>query len=151
MRSIIFILTAILFIHTDVKAQNAEDSVKSVITTLFTAMKNSDSALLKTGFSDNCIFQTVAMNKEGKASVKDELLSEFLTSVASQPKGALDEQIKFDIIRIDGSLAIVWTPYQFFYNGKFSHCGVNSFQLVKISGEWKIQYLIDTRRKTGCK
>jgi len=67
------------------------------------------------------------------------------------PKDAADERIVFETIRIDGPLASVWTPYNFYYEGKFSHCGVNSFQLVKINGEWKIQYLIDTRRKQGCK
>ena len=29
----------------------------------------------------------------------------------------------------------------------FSHCGVNSFQLFNDNGQWKIIYLIDTRRK----
>jgi len=54
------------------------------------------------------------------------------------------------VVKIDGPLAIVWTPYKFYFNGKFSHCGVNSFQLVRFNGVWKIQYLIDTRRRAGC-
>ncbi|HNA01067.1 MAG TPA: hypothetical protein PLN49_09415, partial [Ferruginibacter sp.] len=66
------------------------------------------------------------------------------------PKDAADERITFDVVRVDGALAIAWTPYKFYFNGKFSHCGVNSFQLVRFNGEWKIQYLIDTRRKAGC-
>ena len=33
---------------------------------------------------------------------------------------------------------------------KFSHCGVNSFQLVKGDRGWQIVYLIDTRRKDDC-
>lgn len=134
-----------------VAAQSAEDSVKTTVNRLFTAMKTSDSALLKTCFADKSILQTIAKSKEGNISVKDETLNEFASSISSQPKGSLDEQITFDIIRIDGPLAIVWTPYNFYYNGKFLHCGVNSFQLVRINNEWKIQYLIDTRRKAGCK
>ncbi|MEM9869076.1 MAG: nuclear transport factor 2 family protein, partial [Bacteroidota bacterium] len=34
--------------------------------------------------------------------------------------------------------------------GTFSHCGINSFQMVNFGGEWKIIYLIDTRGKEGC-
>lgn len=45
---------------------------------------------------------------------------------------------------------MVWAPYQFYYKGKFSHCGADSFQLVRINGKWKIQYLVDTRRSQGC-
>lgn len=133
------------------KAQSAEDSVKAVVSNLFTAMKNSDSILLKTCFAQKSILQTIVKNKEGVVSVKDESFIEFAASISNQPKGSLDERIVFDIVKIDGPLAIIWTPYNFYYNGKFSHCGVNSFQLVKINGEWKIQYLVDTRRKAGCK
>jgi hypothetical protein len=27
---------------------------------------------------------------------------------------------------------------------------VNSFQLIKLDGKWKISYIIDTRKKEGC-
>jgi hypothetical protein len=66
------------------------------------------------------------------------------------PKGAADEQIVFETVKVDDDLAMVWTPYRFIFNGKFSHCGVNSFTLVKLNGEWKINYVIDTRRKEKC-
>ncbi|MCJ7759077.1 MAG: nuclear transport factor 2 family protein, partial [Gillisia sp.] len=55
----------------------------------------------------------------------------------------------FDI-RINGALANVITPYSFYVNGNLSHCGVNSFQLFKESGNWKIIYIVDTRIKEGC-
>ena len=47
-------------------------------------------------------------------------------------------------------MAHVWAPYEFWYNGEFSHCGVNSFQLFKEEDTWKIIYLIDSRRKEDC-
>ena len=150
-RPFLFFMSFSLSVSLAAKAQTAEDSVKAAVNNLFTAMKNSDSILLRTCFTGNSILQTIVKNKEGNIVVKDESLNEFLISVSSQPKGSLDEQIVFDMLRIDGPLAITWTPYNFYYNGKFIHCGVNSFQLVRINNEWKIQYLIDTRRKTGCK
>lgn len=133
------------------QAQSAEDSVKIVINNLFKAMKNSDAILSKSVFTDSAILQTIGKNKEGETVVKTLALTSFIESIGQLPIGAADEQISFDLIKIDAALAIVWTPYQFFFNGKFSHCGVNSFQLVKLNNEWKIQYLIDTRRKTECK
>jgi hypothetical protein len=51
---------------------------------------------------------------------------------------------------IDAGVAAVWTPYEFYYEGKFSHCGVDSWQMMKVQGEWKITQLTDTRRKTNC-
>jgi hypothetical protein len=131
-------------------AQTAEDSVKAVINSLFTGMKNADGFLLKSQFSDSAVLQTISRNKEGKMVVVTDKVEDFASLVNGLKKDSADERIQFEIIRIDGPLAIVWTPYNFFYNGKFSHCGVNSFQLVRFDGVWKIQYLIDTRRKKGC-
>ena len=139
-----------LNISSTLKAQMDEDSVKISINKLFDGMKNSDATLLKSAFADSAILQTITHDKEGKTTVKNELVTEFAAFVSKQPKGAADERIVYDLIKIDGPLAIVWTPYKFYFNGTFSHCGINSFQMVKLNGEWKIQYLIDTRRKNGC-
>ncbi|HMU47456.1 MAG TPA: nuclear transport factor 2 family protein [Chitinophagaceae bacterium] len=132
-------------------SQSPEDSVKSVINTMFAAMKNADGNLLKSVFSDSVIFQTIGRTKEGAMVVRNESANGFAEQVSKAAPGALDERIVFETIKIDGPLAIAWTPYNFYYNGQFSHCGVNSFQLVRLNGVWKIQYIIDTRRRQGCK
>ena len=131
-------------------AQSAEDSVKTVINNMFTAMKNADGAGLKNCFSDSIVFQTIARNKEGAMVVRTESPAGFIDQISKAAPGSLDERIRFETVKIDGPLAIAWTPYSFYYNGQFSHCGVNSFQLVRFNGIWKIQYIIDTRRKAGC-
>jgi hypothetical protein len=145
-----FLLITFVFTIVFVKAQTAEDSIKAAINQLFTAMKNSDAALLKASFADSAILQSVAVNKDGKVVIENEKVNDFINVISKLPKDAADERIQFDIIKIDGSLAIAWTPYKFYYKGKFSHCGVDSYQLVRINGAWKIQYLIDTRRKENC-
>jgi len=48
-------------------------------------------------------------------------------------------------------LARLATPRAFYPGPKFSHCGYDSFQLVKLAGGWKIAHIIDTRRKEKCK
>jgi hypothetical protein len=119
-------------------------AVKEVINNMFTAMKNSDTVLLKTCFSNSVVFQTI-VSKNGTVSVKEESIKDFVNSISKQPVGSLDERISFETVSVNKDLAIAWTPYQFYYNGKYSHEGVNSFQLVKFAEGWKIQYLIDTR------
>jgi hypothetical protein len=133
-----------------VNAQTAEDSVKATVNNLFSAMKNADVALAQSVFADSAIMQTISRNKEGNTIVRTDHVSDFIGQVSKMPKDAADERITFDVVKIDGALAIAWTPYKFYYNGKFSHCGANSFQLVRFNGVWKIQYLVDTRRRVGC-
>lgn len=149
MRYFVILLTVILTSSAS-RAQSSEDSVKAVINKMFTAMKNADGASLKSCFADSVIFQTIGRDKEGNTVIRNEDAAEFAAVVSKEKPGNLDEQIVFDVVKTDGPLAIAWTPYKFYYAGKFSHCGVDSYQLIRIKGEWKIQYLIDTRRKADC-
>lgn len=123
-----------------------EDAIKSTINRFFDAMRNSNSTELQATLSKTAVLQTIKKYGEGVS----EDIQAFAQSLSKAQKGDLDEKIEFKSIQIDQNLASVWTPYQFFYKGKFSHCGVNSFQLVKENDEWKIQYIIDTRRKENC-
>jgi len=145
-----FILLTVIFIVSASRAQSTEDSVKAVVNTLFAGMKNADAALFRTAFSDSAIMQTISRTWDGNTVVRNESLGEFAEFVGKLKKDSADERISFETIKIDGPLAIVWTPYNFYHNGQFSHCGVNSFHLVRFSSGWKIQYLIDTRRRQGC-
>lgn len=146
MRKYLFI--SLLFISSTISAQKYQEkpAIKQVIQNMFLAMQTGDTALFRSCFAPTVIFQTI-VTKDNQTKVKTEDFEAFLKSLTKYPKGALDERIKFKSVQEDGALAIAWTPYQFYYQGKFSHQGVNSFQLVKIGDVWKIQYLIDTRRK----
>ena len=144
----LFIVMAAASLNTN--AQFAEDSVKATIRKMFFAMIESDGAMLQDCFTDNAIMQTITTNKEGKLIVRTDSVTGFIKQVANMPKGLADERIVFEMVKIDGPLATVWTPYKFYRRADFSHCGVNSFQLVRTTDKWRIQYIIDTRRKTGC-
>jgi len=150
MKRILILLTAGIFISTFTRAQSAEDSVKAVVNQLFAAMKGADAAKLKETFADSAVLQTIRRKQDGTFFVQDEKASDFADQIGKAKKDSLDERITFEIVKVDGPLAIVWTPYKFYYAGTFSHCGVNSFQLVRINGRWKIQFLIDTRRRQNC-
>jgi hypothetical protein len=122
-----------------------DQEVEKPVRNLFLAMKTADPQLLKTVFSETAILQTIT-----KDGVKTEDINHFISSVSGYAKNDLDERFLIKAIHTDVDLASVFVPYSFYFKGKFSHCGANSFQLVKQNGTWKIQYLIDTRRKENC-
>lgn len=49
-----------------------------------------------------------------------------------------------------GSIAVVWADYDFHLNGKFSHCGIDCFNLLKTTQGWKIVAIADTRETSSC-
>ena len=146
MKTFIISLFISMTFVSNVKGQEKVESVKRVINRLFDGMRNGDSAEVASLFTSDAIMQTIA-SKDGKTAVRQDKVSNFTSFVGKQAKGTADEQIEFETIKIDGELAFVWTPYKFIRNGQFSHRGVNAFCLVQQEGQWKIHYIIDTRRK----
>ncbi len=148
---IAFIL--ILFCATNIvygQKNGEEEGVKKAVNLLFDGMRKSDSTLIRAAFNQGAILQTIVKTKAGDNEVKSTDLNLFIKSIAKPHPNIYDERIVFTKILIDDGLASVWTDYQFYIGDKFSHCGVNSFQLVKVGNDWKIAYLIDTRRKDNC-
>ncbi len=149
-KSFLLLLLSIVVTGSAAYAQTAEDSIKAVINKMFTGMKNSDTVLVKSCFTETAVLQTFGKDKEGKTIITTETPGDFAKIIATIPAGAADEQIVFKDLKIDGPMAAVWTPFKLYFNGKFYSCGVNSFQLVRLNNEWKIQYILDTRRRKDC-
>jgi len=133
-------------------AQNDEQNqIKKVISLFFDGLQNGDTIKIMETISDKLILQTAYINKE-KSVLKNENVSAFLNSIASKKREDIWEEKLVSVhINIDDNMANVWIPYEFYRNNIFSHCGVNSFQMFNDGVNWRIIYLIDTRRKQDCK
>jgi|LGOV01.1.fsa_nt_gb hypothetical protein len=150
---IVLCFITILFSNQFILAQETkEDQIKEVISLFFKGLQNGDTLKIKQTISNDLLLQTTFINKEGKSILRTDNVPKFLKSVATKnPKDIWFEKLLSYQIQIDGNMANVWTPYEFYLNNDFSHCGVNSFQLFFDGKKWKIIYLIDTRRKSDCK
>ncbi|MBX2891097.1 MAG: nuclear transport factor 2 family protein [Saprospiraceae bacterium] len=145
-----FLLIFAAFLTAALSAQKEDKAIKAVINNFFAGMEKGDTVLLKSACTDTPVFQTFMASKDGQMQVYTEDFDEFVRFIGTPTKDKYKEEITFEAIHAEKSLASVWTPYKFYVNGKVSHCGTNSFQLVKTTDGWKIQYIIDTRRR-GCK
>lgn len=146
------LLTSILMLGVvSVYCQQTETAaIKQMVNTLFDAMRRGDTVLMRSVFSNNMVLQSVSTSKEGKATLSTDKANDFLKAVGTPHTSIYDERITFGDIKIDGDLASVWAPYKFYLGDKFSHCGVDVFQLMKTVTGWKIIYIVDTRRKDNC-
>lgn len=150
MRIVTFIIF-LMFINVNMAQNTAESEVKNTIIKFFDAFHKQDSIAINALVSKDLTLQSIGKNKDGVTQLSTQEFNAFLKSIVSIPKDQrFEEKLLNFKIRVDGDMANAWTPYEFWFNGKFSHCGVNSFQLAKLDGTWKIIYLIDTRRKEDC-
>ena len=126
------------------------EAVEQVIYNLFEGMYKGDSSLVHRCFSDDLRMYTTFINPDGKDQLRAGSLEGFLTAVGTPHDQIWNEKISNLKIDVDAGLAHAWMDYEFYLDQKFSHCGINAMQLVKLDGEWKIIHLIDTRKKSDC-
>lgn len=155
MKKSIFLVILITFVKVNAQGPNASEydkqAVKDVVETFFDGFHKQDSMIIKSTLANDVVLQTTARNKQGKTLFKTEKIEKLITSITSIPDSiSFEEKLTSFSIQVDRTMANAWVGYEFWLNDKFSHCGINSFQLINFDGEWKIIYLIDTRGKAGC-
>jgi len=73
----------------------------------------------------------------------------FTPSTSSRP-GTSRERYWDPVVHVRGGIAVVWTPYEFWADGKSSHCGIDAFDLMKDKGVWKIANAMWTVEPDAC-
>jgi len=68
----------------------------------------------------------------------------------SASKGTYRERYWDPVVHVRGAIAVVWTPYEFWNDGKTSHCGIDVFDLMKEQGTWKIANAMWTVEPDAC-
>lgn len=133
------------------KATPETQSVQQVVTTFFDGMRRGDSTMVRRTLAPGAVFHGIGEKPGQPTTLETESISGFLKAVGTPHPAVWDERVQFERVLIDANLASIWAPYEFYLGPKFSHCGYDSFQLVKLAEGWKIAYIIDTRRKEKCK
>ena len=124
-------------------------AVLAPITELFDAMRAGDSSRARAVFHPSALLAT-ALEREGRAEVRIDSLAAFLRALGTPHAEVWDERLGTPVVQVDGPLASVWVEYAFLAGPRFSHCGVDAFQLGRTAAGWRIVALMDTRRRTAC-
>ena len=150
MKPYIFFLILIVSFRLNAQTDD-EKAAKQAVIQFFEGFHQKDSVMMQAVVHKDIILQTTFMTKKGEAVLRNQKADGFIKAVVTRADSPTwDERIQSYNVQVDGTMANVWTPYEFWLDGKFLHCGVNSFQLFKDNGKWKIIYLIDTRRRSDC-
>lgn len=125
-------------------------SAREVVDKLFTGMRNGDSTTVRSVFTKTAALTSISKNAADSIITHKGSIDGFIKAVGTPHSDKWDERIYDVKISIDGPMAVVWAPYKFYLGDKFSHCGVNVFNLIKTGTGWKINDITDTRRKEAC-
>lgn len=146
------LLTILLFMGaSQLFAQTDEQLVKAAINQVFDGMRKNDSSMVREVLHPSCFLKSIGKTKTGEVKLQEDAILMWLKQIGTKREGViLDERLTSYDIKIDGEMAMAWTPYEFYVNDKFNHCGVDAFTLMKTDKGWKIVGIVDTRRKENC-
>lgn len=130
-------------------AQNPADEVRAVVTGLFEAMRTADGARAAALFHSDARLLSVA-ERDGQPVLSTTPAGDFVRAIGAPRTEVWNERISGLEIRVAGNMATAWMNYGFFLDERFSHCGVNAFQLFRDPSGWQIVQITDTRRQQGC-
>jgi hypothetical protein len=126
-------------------------AVLAVVQRLFDGMRKGDSTMIRSVFHPKATLATAGATREGAPTLTFGNVDEFVKGAGTPRAEALDERTYEPVVHLDGNLASVWTEYSLFIGTRFSHCGIDAFQLARTPDGWRIFQLTDTRRRTGCR
>jgi hypothetical protein len=151
MTKILGLMAVMLLVASSVYAQKADDSKDAlgVVNQLWAEMAAHNPAGIVALHNPGSVLVALIKNKEGKSVIRNLSADEFSKGFAVK-KGELKEDMYAPEVKIYGDLAMVWGRYVFFVDGKVSHCGVNSFHLVRTDAGWKIGGIASTIEPAGC-
>lgn len=75
--------------------------------------------------------------RDGKPDVRTFTNEEYFAQLQAS-KQKMQERMWDPEVRISGLIATVWAPYDFWIDGKLSHCGIDAFDLIKTEEGWKL-------------
>lgn len=143
-------LAGVLWTPGPVLAQDgAEAEVLAVVKTLFDGMREKNAEKIASVFHPDARLHSAGADAQGSPVTRETPVDRFASGVASS-QAHLDEVTFDEEVRIDGNLAMAWTPYNLFVDGSFQHCGVDVFIMTRTADGWKILQLADTRTREGC-
>lgn len=142
---------AIFLAVSAVNAQKADDSrdALAVVNKMFAEMANHNPTAIAELFFKDSNLTALISRRDGKKQVSA-FTGEVFSKNFAEKRGEINETMYAPTVSVDGDLAVVHGRYVFFVDGKVSHCGLNSFNLVRAEGVWKIANAISSIDPGSC-
>ena len=115
----------------------------------FDSIEFRDKQLLESILVPNSLNISARELDDGEAQFNVMSYDEVVTALTRPGRNA-KERSWDETVLIQGNIAVVWTPYDFHVDGVFSHCGIDSFQLIKQDGQWLISNSSWTLETENC-
>jgi len=132
--------------HADEADEKA--AVVDVVKVFFEAMTAKDVAQSSAVMTPDGVLYGYRENDDGLQIVRP-THANYLEGLAGR-ENELVERFWDPEVLLHDRMAVVWTPYDLYIDGDFSHCGIDSFSLLKTNEGWKITGIVFSMEAENC-
>ncbi len=114
--------------------QSDRETVLALVQGFFDAMAAADPEAARSILTVDGQFVSVREGADGPV-IRVSSHRDWLAQLGTSETPVLERMWEPTVL-IDGRIAVVWTPYDFHTDGKFSHCGTDVFNFLKGEAGW---------------
>lgn len=132
-------------------AQGVTDSI-AVATTVdryINALKTRDTAYIRAASLSHATSLSIAVPSLPGQRPTIRSVDETIAALARETR-RFDGRVWSPRVSIEGDIAVFIAPYDVWYDGQFSACGVDHYILVRSGDRWLVSQLLYTRQREGC-
>ena len=119
----------------DPPAQERADVI-ATLQGFFDALELGDDALLRSVVDPSVVMHS-SQTRDGDTTLGQPSLDGLASRIVSSDV-PLIERMWDPVVLVDGAMATIWAPYDFYAGSTFSHCGVDAANLMRRDDGWKI-------------
>jgi len=123
------------------------DAAAQVAVAALAALSDADEAALRELMHPAATLTSLSDDPDVDPRTTD--LEQFIGGVTNSETDLL-ERMWDPTVLVDGRLATVWTPYDFYRDGEFSHCGTDVFHMIHDGARWRVLSIAYTVHREGC-
>ncbi|HKX57221.1 MAG TPA: nuclear transport factor 2 family protein [Xanthomonadales bacterium] len=151
---VVVLVTTLLLPLNTLQADPAErEAILAVTEKLFAAVNSQnpdDWRAFQLAQGTTLSFRPPASGEPGHPELRITSNEEFIAGLQKNEHDYREFWTAEPTVLIRGPIAVVWGAYEFTIDGKFSHCGIDAIDLVKLEGEWKVANIMWTVEKDNC-
>ena len=131
-------------------ADEAEDktALVAMVQNFFDAMTNKDVDAMRSMLTPEGVFYGYRENQDG-LTVIHPTHQQYVDGLADGDRRLIERFWEPEVLLHD-RMAVIWTPYDLFVDGEFSHCGIDSFSFLKMDDGWKITGIVFSMESEDC-
>jgi ketosteroid isomerase-like protein len=128
---------------------NVRAEVLATVDRFFAAINSNDAAALDELYLPQLDLFVVPHAPDGMRTFRSRSGAADVAKMRSETR-KLHEHYWNPTVLVHGGIALFWAPYEFMVDGKRSHCGIDTIDLVQVDGKWRLASVMYTVEPDAC-